>query len=175
MTARKTASTRKIRSDCKMNLLSPARRNAIFKASETTSVEELAAQIAKKDGVKISATSVGNWLRAERIVRKASDTAAVARHIIETLRAADEKGNIDAAIEALAKERAFDALTQDADVGEVAALVRLVNEGKRLSMTERRLQVYERRNAAASAADKKKKLSAEEALALIREKFGWKN
>ena len=173
MTARKGVSTRKLRSDCKMNQLSAARRNAIFKASATMSVEELVTQIQKKDGVKISATAVSNWLRAERIVRKASDTAAVARHVVGTLREAGESGNIDAAIEALAKERAFDALTQDSDVGEVAALVRLVNENKRIGISARRLEIYAKRSEVASSGGGKK-LSSEDALSLIREKFGWK-
>ena len=94
--------------------------------------------------------------RAERIVRKASDTAAVARHVIETLRECGENGDIDAAMEALTKERAFDALTQDADIAEVAALVRLVNENKRISLSSRRLDVYERRSNLGVAEDAKK-------------------
>lgn len=176
MTSRKKTSVRKIRSDCKMNQLTAAQRNAVFKASETRSTEDLAAMIAQKYGVKISATAVGNWLRAERIVRKASDTVAVARHVVETLRECGENGDIDAAIEALAKERAFDALTQDADIAEIAALVRLVNENKRILLSSRRIDVYERRANLGVAEDEKKakKLTPEEALALIREKFGWK-
>lgn len=174
MTMRRGTSTRKLRSDCKMNQLSSAQRNAIFKSAATMSVEDLAAHIAKKYGLKISATAVSNWLRAERIVRKASDTAAVARHVVETLREAGENGNIDAAIETLAKERAFDALTQDADIGEIAALVRLVNENKRIGISARRLEIYEKRNGG-PAEKENKKLSAKEALELIREKFGWKN
>lgn len=175
MTMRKGTSTRKVRSDCKMNRLTSAQRNAIWKISVTCSVDDLAAHITKKYGVKISATSVSNWLRAERIVRKAGETAAVARHVVETLREAGENGNVDAAIEALAKERAFDALTQDADIGEIAALVRLVNENKRIGISARRLEIYEKRSNVGAAAGGGKKLSAEEALALIREKFGWKN
>lgn len=159
-----------------MNRLTAAQRNAVFKAGETRSTEDLAAMIAAKYGVKMSATAVGNWLRAERIVRKASDTVAVARHIVETLRECGEEGDIDSAIEALAKERAFDALTQDADVAEIAALVRLVNENRRISLSSRRLDVYERRANVGDdgGAKKQKKLTPEEALNLIREKFGWK-
>lgn len=145
MTARKGIGSRKLRSDCKMNLLSPARRDAIFALSETTSTEELAKLIHKKDGVKISATAVGNWLRAETIVRRAQSNLEVARRVVEAYKASGDAGTVEEAIENLAKERALDVLAENSDPEAVAALVRLVNEGRKIKLSERRVAVIERR------------------------------
>lgn len=145
MTARKGIGARKLRSDCKMNRLSPARRDAIFALSETTSAEALARMILKKDGLKISATAVGNWIRAETIVRRAQNNLDVARLVIEAYKAGGESGTVDEAIENLAKERALDVLAEGADPEAVAALVRLVNEGRKIKLSERRVAVIEKR------------------------------
>lgn len=145
MTARKGIGARKLRSDCKMNLLTPARRDAIFALAETTSTEALARLILKKDGLKISATAVGNWLRAETIVRRAQTNLDVARRVIEAYKAGGDAGTVEEAIENLAKERALDVLAENADHEVVAALVRLVNEGRKIKLSERRVAVIERR------------------------------
>lgn len=177
MTTRKKMSARKPRPDCKLNALSAARRNAIFEQSKTTSIEELTLRIRAKDGISISATAVGNWLKTERIVRRASSAASVARQVVAALKEAADSGDMDAAIETLAKERAFDALSESGDAAEVAALVRIVNEGRRLKIDEKKLSILERKAKIADEIEQKaksRKLSPEEALALIREKFGWR-
>lgn len=178
MTSRKKMSTRKIRPDCKMNLLSAARRNAIYEQSRTTSIEELTRRIREKDGIQISATSVGNWLKAERIVRRASNAASVARQVVSALKEAVENDDLDTAIETLARERAFDALSESNDAAEVASLVRIVNEGRKLRIDEKKLGILERKAKIADELEQKakdKKLTPNAALELLREKFGWKN
>lgn len=146
MTARKGIRARKLRSDCKMNLLTPARRDAIFALSETTSAEELAKIILRKDGVKLSATAVGNWIRSETIVRRAQSNLEVARRVVEAYKASGDAGTVEEAIENLAKERALDVLAENADPEAVATLVRLVNEGRKIKLSERRVAVIEKRS-----------------------------
>jgi hypothetical protein len=134
-----------MRADCKMNQLSPSRRDAIFALAEKTPTEKLAQIIREKDGIKISATAVGNWLRAETIVRRAQNNMDVARRIVEAYKANGEAGTVEEAIESLAKERALDVLAESSDHEEVAALVRLVNELRKTKLSERRVAVIERR------------------------------
>lgn len=175
MTARTGKTGRKLRCDCKMNQLSPARRAAIFAKSETTSVEELVKVIAAKDGLKISATALGNWLKAERIVRNVNNTADVARQVVSALRAAESGGDIDEAIEALVRERAFDVLASSKDPEEVTMLVKMVNENRKLKLDERKVELMERRTAAENPEPGSgKPLTPEEALANLREMFGWR-
>lgn len=178
MTAPKTRGARKRRPDCKMFQLSAARRRVLFAMSETMSIDELTHVIRVKDGLKISATSVGNWLAAERVINRAQRAADVARQVAAAIKDTDAFGDVDSAIESLAKERAFDALTEGGDASETAALVRLVNEHRKLRIDEQRLKLLEKKAKIAdeleAKANSKVALTPEEALRLLREKFGWR-
>lgn len=132
----------------KMMRLPPARRVEIFMKSENGSrISDLVAEIAEKDGLKISADSLGSWLARMRVRWRMERTADVIKDVIECARNMNG-GEIDVVVEAMVRQKLFDMIAEDAAPDAIADLFRCVLSARKQSVEERRVALLEKKAAA---------------------------
>ena len=164
---------RKKRSDCKMNRLTDAQREEIFMLSRSMSLDELCEEMERRFDFDVSRNRLSVWLASERLTRKVSRQVEIANGIAEAARAANG-GKLDAAIDAVVKARALDAIQNAEDPEVVAELVKCVLSMRKTDHDSRRLALLEKKAALADKAEdvaKNPKLSEEERSRRIKEIF----
>lgn len=166
-------SRRKKRSDCKMNRLTDSQREEIFSLAQSVSLDAIVEKIESEFDFDISRQAVSLWLASERLQRKVSRQVEIANGIAEAARAANG-GKLDAAIDAVVKARALDAIQNAEDPEVVAELVKCVLSMRKTDHDSRRLALLEKKAALADKAEdvaKNPKLSEEERSRRIKEIF----
>ena len=156
-----------------MNRLTDAQREEIFSLSQSISLDALVEKIESKFDFDISRQAVSLWLASERLTRKVSRQVEIANGIAEAARAANG-GKLDAAIDAVVKARALDAIQNAEDPEVVAELVKCVLSMRKTDHDSRRLALLEKKAALADKAEdvaKNPKLSEEERSRRIKEIF----
>lgn len=166
---------RKKRSDCKLNRLTDAQREELFVLSSTMSLDALVEELARRFDFEVSRNRLSVWLAAERLSRKVSRQVSVANEIAAAAREANG-GKLDAAIDAVVKARALDAIQNEDAPEAVAELVKCVISMRRTEQDSRRLALLEKRAALADKVEeaaKNPKLTPEELTAKLKTIFGW--
>lgn len=166
---------RKKRSDCKMSRLTPAQQEEVFLLAQSMSLDAVCSDLNERFDFEISRQALSVWLAGERLSRKVSRQVAIANEIAEQARLANG-GKLDAAIDAVVKAQALDAIQTANDPEVVADLVKCVLSMRKTEQDGRRLALLEKKAAMADKieeAARNQKLSPEELSAKIKSIFGW--
>lgn len=171
-----TVKVRKTYAGSKMLTLTPQRRMSVYTASENgKSVRELCEELERKDGLKISQTSLGAWLAQMRAKYRLERTADAVREVIGAAKEMNG-GEIDIALEALVKQKLFDFIAEDKSPESIAELFRCVLASRKQSVDERKVDLLEKKAAALDkireAATSKDRKTSEERLAEIDRLLG---
>lgn len=156
-----------------MNRLTDAQRDEIFTLSQSMSLDALCSDLNERFDFEISRQALSVWLSGERLSRKVSRQVAIANEIAEQARLANG-GKLDAAIDAVVKAQALDAIQTANDPEVVADLVKCVLTMRKAEQDGRRLALLEKKAALADKAEdvaKNPKLSEEERSRRIKEIF----
>lgn len=166
---------RKKRSDCKLNRLSDEQRDAVFALAQRESLEAVCDRVERDFDFSVSRQALSLWLAGERLARKVERQVRIADAVAAAAREANG-GTLDAALDAVVKARALDAIQSEAEPDALVELVKCVISMRKTEQDSRRLALLEKRAALADKVEeaaKNPKLTPEELTAKLKTIFGW--